>query len=210
MLERLGLWWQRLKTRRKMERVFSRGSDPFHYESSPYEEARLKAMDAAAGPGPFSFVLEAGCAEGLFTERLCARARRVTALDISPTALLRARKRLSGLAADFAEADLRDFSPPPGARYDLVVLGDVLYYLDKPMARAAFNELFPRIASWLSPGGRVLLAHGFAGPAELLHRRSFRERFEKSGLALVSESVLDGGAAAGGVSCLFSLLESRR
>lgn len=204
ILERLGLLWQRWKTRRKMERVFGRKADPFGYESSPYEAARLKAMDEAAGPGPFRAVLEAGCAEGHFTERLAARAARVTAVDLSPKALERARARLSGKAVDFVEADLRDFAP--AGAFDLVVFGDVLYYLDKPGARGAFEEFFPRAAAWLAPGGRLLLAHGFAGPEELAHRRGFRERFEKAGLRLVSETILDGGPSAGGVSCLLSRL----
>lgn len=206
ILERLGLAWQRWKTRRKMERVFGRGEDPFRYESNAYESARLAAMDQAAGPGPFNGVLEAGCAEGLFTERLLARARRVTALDISPTALARARRRLAQGGVDFIETDLRDFRPPLDRRYGLIVLGDILYYLDKPMARAAFEEVFPRVASWLEPGGRLLLAHGFAGESELAHRRGFRERFELAGLSLITESVIDGGPSAPTVNCLLSVM----
>lgn len=210
ILERLGLLWQRWQTRRKMERVFGRKEDPFDYETSLYEVARLKAMDEAAGPGPFASVLEAGCAEGHFTERLAARAASLTAVDLSAKAIARARARLRAKAVDFVEADVRDFKPPSGVQYDLVVLGDVLYYLDKPMARAAFDSLFARIVSWLAPGGRVLLAHGYAGAQELAHRRGFRERFERAGLRLVSERSLDGGASARGVACLISVLEAAR
>lgn len=208
MIEKLGLWWNRFKTRRKMNRVFSRGEDPYRYRSSPYELARLEAMSGALGARSWRSALEVGCAEGAFTERLASRAGELTAIDISGVALARARARIAPGGAQFVEADIRDWSPADGARFDLIVLGDVLYYLDKPMVAEAFKKTFHRIAGWLSAGGRLILAHGFAGPVELAHRRSFRERFEALGLRLVDERIIDGGPSAGGVSCLLSVLEA--
>ena len=88
---------------------------------------------------------------------------------------------------------------------DAIVVAEVLYYLDRPGVTAEFEALFPRIAGWLRPGGRLVMSHAFAGDAELEHRRSFRERFEAAGLRLVSETVPD--ADRGGVRCLLSALE---
>jgi SAM-dependent methyltransferase len=195
--------WQAFKTRRKMNRQFGRREDPFSYGTTPYEAARLAAMDAALGAGPLGPVLEIGCAEGHFTEKLTRRSSRVLAVDISAVALARARKRAPGAA--FVEADLLTWDPGAAAPFDAVTIGDVLYYLDRPGVAAEFAALFPRIASWLKPKGRLLLAHGFAGDKELAHRRSFRERFEAAGLKLVSEAPLE--ADRGGVRCLLSTLE---
>ncbi len=194
--------WQALKTRRKMNRQFGRREDPFSYSTAPYEAARLKALEAALGEKPLELALEAGCAEGHFTERLVGHARQVTALDISTVALARAKKRAP--AAIFVEADLMTWSPV-SAGYDAIVLGDVLYYLDRPGVAAEYDALFAKIASWLKSGGRLLLAHGFAGDKELAHRRSFRERFETAGLTLVSEAPI-AGVERGGVRCLLSVL----
>jgi len=208
----LSLWsglrvrWQAFKTRRKMNRQFGRREDPFSYGLFPYEKARLDAMEAALSGRRWGRVLEAGCAEGHFTQRLVCLTDHVTALDISAVALTRARRRVP--SAEFLEGDLLAWSPPPGTRYDAIVLGDVLYYLDRPGVAAEFGALFPRVASWLAPGGRLLLAHGFGGGTELAHRRSFRERFEAAGLALVREAPVEG-AELGGVRCLLSVLESR-
>lgn len=198
--------WQAFKTRRKMNRQFGRGADPFCYGRFPYEKARLDAMEAALQGRRWGWVLEAGCAEGHFTERLVRMADRVTALDISAVALARARARAP--AAEFLEADLLTWLPPPGVLYDAIVLGDVLYYLDRKGVAAEFGALFPRAVAWLKPGGRLLLAHGFGGGSEFEHRRSFRERFEAAGLALVREAPVEG-AELGGVRCLLSVLESR-
>ncbi|MEQ1920119.1 MAG: class I SAM-dependent methyltransferase [Elusimicrobiota bacterium] len=195
--------WQAYKTRRKMNRQFGKREDPFSYSTTAYEAARLAAMEQALGAGPLGPVLEVGCAEGHFTEKLIGRSSRVLALDISAVALGRARKRAA--PAVFLEADLLTWSPGGEAPFDAVVLGDVLYYLDRPGVAAEFGLLFPRIASWLKPGGRLLLAHGFSSDKELAHRRSFRERFESVGLRLLSEEipVIDRG----GVRCLLSTLE---
>ena len=195
--------WQAYKTRRKMNRQFGKREDPFSYATTPYEAARLEAMDAALGSAPLGRVLEVGCAEGHFTAKLAARSSRVLALDISAVALARARRRAP--AAVFMEADLLSWEPGTEAPFDAVVLGDVLYYLDRPGVAAEFAALFPRIASWLKPGGRLLLAHGFSSDKELAHRRSFRERFEGAGPRLVSETI--PAADRGGVRCLLSTLE---
>ena len=196
--------WQALKTRRKMNRQFGKREDPFSYSTTPYEAARLKTLETALGAGNLESALEAGCAEGHFTERLVRRVRQVTALDISAVAIERAQKRAPG--AVFVEADLMTWEPSSKAAYDAIVLGDVLYYLDRPGVAAEYAALFAKISSWLKSGGRLLLAHGFAGDKELAHRRSFRERFEKTGLKLISEAPI-AGVERGGVRCLLSVLE---
>lgn len=206
MIGRLLLLWHKAKVRRKMNRVFSRGQDPYGYASAPYEGARLKAMEQALGARRYGHAVEIGCAEGFFTQALAERAERVEAVDVSPVALERARRRLEGRAnVSFHEADARDWAAATTA--DLVVLGDVLYYLDKPLVAAEFQAVLARIRGWLAPGGRLILAHGFAGPRELEHRRGFRRRFEELGLRLVSENVV-GEGLAGPVSCLLSVLEA--
>ncbi len=197
------LSWQAFKTRRKMNRQFGKREDPFSYETTPYEAARLAAMDQALGVGFLGPALEVGCAEGHFTEKLARRSSRVLALDISAVALARARKRAP--QAVFIEADLLTWEPGTEGPFDAVILGDVLYYIDRPGVGDEFAALFPRIASWLKPGGRLLLAHGFSSDKELAHRRSFRERFESAGLSLTSETIPE--ADRGGVRCLLSSLE---
>ena len=199
----LKVTWQAYKTRRKMNRQFGKRPDPFGYTTTPYEAARLEAMDKALGAIPLGAALEVGCAEGHFTEKLAKRAARVIALDISAVALERARKRAP---AAFIEADLMTWDPGLFAPFDAIVLGDVLYYLDRPGVAAEFDALFPRVASWLKPGGRLILAHGYAGDKEVVHRRFFRERFEAAGLKLVSEGPVPG-ADRGGVRCLLSVLQ---
>lgn len=210
MLAGLRLLWHRWTTRRKMDRVFSRGRDPYRYAQSEYERARLAGMEEALsrakdGPAPYRNALEIGAAEGAFTLRLAGLAERVTALDISPVALGRAAEAVKGFPrARLVQADVR-FWEPAGELFDAVVCGDVLYYLDKPLVRDEFERAFVRLAAWLEPKGTLLLAHGFVGDAERAIRRGYRERFQALGLELVSETVVDG-RRPGDASCLLSVL----
>lgn len=206
MLQALRLAWHRWTVRRKMNRVFGRGADPYRYAASPYETARLDAMERALFGRRYGQALEVGAAEGHFTRRLAALCDGVTALELSPVALARARAAVSGLAVTFHEGDVRDWDGG-GRAFDAVVLGEVLYYLDKPLVQAEFESSLVRMASWAAPGGRLLLAHGFADAAERARREYYRARFEALGFRLLSETVVsarDGGITP---SCLVSVLE---
>ncbi|MBK8575727.1 MAG: methyltransferase domain-containing protein [Elusimicrobia bacterium] len=206
----LKMAWYRRKTRKKMERVFSRRPDPFHYESSPYERHRLEALLQSAQPGKelFDWGLEVGCAEGSLTHALAGQCRHLVAVDISPTAIQRARARCPATVL-FIESEFFSFLPQrTGAgTFDLVVFGDVLYYLDKPASRDEFLALFPRVKSWLSPKARVILAHGFTSEKEYRHRLGFREKFEEAGLHLDRETILKDPSKPL-VSCLLSVLSN--
>ena len=206
MLKDLRLAWHRWTVRRKMDRVFGRGADPYRYSESPYEQARLDAMEKALAGRRYPRVLEVGAAEGHFTRRLAAVSDAVTALELSPVAAARARAAVSGQPVTLIESDVRVWDAA-GAVFDAVVLGEVLYYLDKPLVQPEFEEALVRMGGWVAPGGRLLLAHGFADAAERARRVHYRERFEAGGFRLVSEGVVSKRDRDITPSCLVSLLE---
>lgn len=206
MLKALRLAWHRWTVRRKMDRVFGRGADPYRYDASPYEVARLEGMARALAGRRYPKALEVGAAEGHFTRRLAAMSDRVMALELSPVALARARAATAGLPVDFEETDVRAWNGR-GGPFDAVVLGEVLYYLDKPLVQGEFEEALGLIAGWVAPGGRLLLAHGFADEAERARRVFYRERFEARGFRLVSETVVSAKDGDITPSSLISLLD---
>ncbi|MFJ9542270.1 class I SAM-dependent methyltransferase [Streptomyces sp. NPDC101225] len=103
--------------------------------------------------------LDVGCGEGADARWLARRGWRVTAVDISATALRRAAVaeapdgRLS-----WARADLTAAPPPPGA-YDLV---SVQYF---PLRRRPDHAVLRGLLEAVAPGGTLLFAtHDLAGP----------------------------------------------
>ena len=103
--------------------------------------------------------LDAGCGRGADALWLAARGWHVTAVDVSATALDRARAAARSAVPALAErvewvhADLSTWTPDEG-RYDLVTS----QYVHVP---GPVEELFSRLASWVAPGGTLLVVgHG--------------------------------------------------
>ena len=72
-------------------------------------------------------MLEIGCATGLITRELAARAETVLAMDPSAAALDAARARLTGDAVTVRQGAVPDDWPE--GHYDTIVLSEVGYYL---------------------------------------------------------------------------------
>ncbi|MFL5382017.1 MAG: class I SAM-dependent methyltransferase [Longimicrobiaceae bacterium] len=104
-------------------------------------------------------ILEAGCGEGWYTERLLDRGARVTAFDASARMLEHARRRISALPAEArarAELHVADLRRPlafaADASFDGIVSALVLHYVrDWSTALAEFRRV-------LAPGGWLLFS----------------------------------------------------
>ena len=149
------------------EDLFNQRSDPWHYQS-PYEQTKY-AQTLALLPRPrFGTALEIACAEGHFTRQLSVRVDRLTATDISPTALRRAAARCEGLSnISFSPLDVLT-DPLPG-RFDLIVCSEVLYFLGN---RANLDAVLRKIAGALEPDGYFVTAHAHL-VADEPHRPGF-------------------------------------
>lgn len=128
--------------------------DPWHFADSPYEAAKYAASLAALPSAHYAHAFEIGCSIGVFTRALAGRCDRILAVDAAEAALVQARLRL----ADMPRVRLARMEVPrdwPDACFDLIVLSEVLYYLD----RASLRALAARLARALLPGGDVLMVH---------------------------------------------------
>ncbi len=138
---------------------FSR--DPWNYDAAPYELQRyedLLRLLRADRDWSDSLMLEVGCSQGAFTERLLTlRPQRLLATDISPTAVSRAARRLGEQSAlSLLCLDMFRASPLSPESFDLIVAADVMGYVDAlPALVAARDQLLAR----LRPGGRLLLGN---------------------------------------------------
>jgi SAM-dependent methyltransferase len=98
-------------------------------------------------------VLELGCGAGLPVTRALAERAQVTAVDISPEQVRRAKENAPGaevLCADMMALDFAD------GKFDAVAA----FYAITHLAREEHAELFRRIARWLKPGGTFLATLG--------------------------------------------------
>ena len=132
-----------------------RTPDPMAY-GSDYEQLKYKRTLELLPPGPIGRAVEAGCSEGIFSALLAPCVGHLTAVDISQTALQRARER--GRAFDNVEYRQLDFFDDElPQELDLLVCSEVLYYLAD---RTALASVSIKLAAALAPGGHLLVAHG--------------------------------------------------
>lgn len=150
-------------------------ADPWHMNSDT-ERFRFGAtnrlIEAHLGTR-FASALEIGCGEGHQTEFLARLADRVTGIDVSPTAVERARRRLP--SCDFASGDLYT-QPWVGelGRFELVTACEVIYYMsDIPKFLRTIDHLGKAcLVTYFAPAARKCEAHVMAMPGA--QKDSFR------------------------------------
>ncbi len=123
--------------------------DPFHSQAldDPYYQKLLELL-----PRDIESLLDLGCAEGGFTAAMAQEsgARRVVGVDISPTAVARARQSYPHL--EFLQRDLLHLRLDE--RFDCIVASQNLYYFN-PAERWI---ILANLEAMLAEGGRVVLA----------------------------------------------------
>ena len=136
------------------EGLYAADPDPWRFATSAYEAEKYAATLAALPSARYRDALEIGCSIGVLTERLAPRATSLLGLDAAEGALLQARERCRDLShVSFARA-LVPFDWPDGA-YDLVLLSEVVYYLD----RDDVGRLADRIREATPDGADIVLVH---------------------------------------------------
>jgi SAM-dependent methyltransferase len=108
-----------------------------------------KVQDALERFGPTGEVLELACGTGLWTERLVARADRMTAVDNSPEMLELARARVGDGRVRYVQADL--FAWEPDMDYDTCFFGFWLSHVPEQH----FEAFWEKLGRALGPDGRV-------------------------------------------------------
>jgi trans-aconitate methyltransferase len=115
-------------TAKDIEARYRADPDPWGYLASEYERCKYAATLEACGSGPFSCALELGGSIGVFSAMLAPRCERLVTVDVSPTAVGHARRRLAG------HLNVKTIVGPipaavPRQPFDLVVASEIIYYL---------------------------------------------------------------------------------
>ncbi len=112
-----------------------------------------KAVEQAAGSGPFNRVVDLGTGSGRMLTLLGKKAKMSVGLDLSQNMLNIARANVTKAGLDKVELRHGDiFSTRlPAESADLVIVHQVLHYLNDPVA--AVSEA----ARLVAPGGRLLI-----------------------------------------------------
>jgi SAM-dependent methyltransferase len=180
-----------------MESLWERG-DPWAIESSAYEHARCAHLVGMLAGQRYGRLLEIGCGAGYLTRLLAPHADQIVALDISQTAIDRARA-LGSMEADveFRVANIMDYKPPDEGPWDLIVFSETICFLGwlYPVFDVAY--LATQLFEATRPGGRLMLADSMTeGDADWLLRpwiiRTYHDLFVNVGYTIETEDVFRG------------------
>ncbi|WP_193613748.1 PIG-L family deacetylase [Nocardioides lijunqiniae] len=130
------------------------GADPWGADSRWYERRKRALLLAALPRDRFERGLEVGASRGALARDLAARCDSLLALEQGVQAASSAREQL----ADLSRVEVRRASVPdewPDARFDLVVLSEVGYFLSP----SALDGLVDRLSGSLTDDGVVVLCH---------------------------------------------------
>jgi SAM-dependent methyltransferase len=135
------------------ERLARESEDPWDYATSAYEQRKYRrTLDYL--PERTGRTLELGCSIGVFTAMLAPRCDSLLAVDFSPTAVERARRRV----ADAHQVQvLRRRLPEemPEGPFDTIVCAELLYYWSAPLVSLGVR----RMEAALAPGGTLVAVH---------------------------------------------------
>ena len=139
---------------REFDALFETSDDPWHFRERWYE-ARKRALTVACLPHPrYASAYEPGCANGELSAALAPRCDRLLVTDGAAAAVALASQRL----AEHPHAEAAQAWTPadwPDQRFDLIVVSELVYYLDG----MALDRLIERLGGSLQPQGVLVACH---------------------------------------------------
>jgi SAM-dependent methyltransferase len=193
MTERLVIDQQ---VREFMDGLWKRG-DPWDFESSEYERDRCTHFLQLLEGGHYARALEIGCGAGYFTRRLAPLTDQILALDISQTAIDRARTLGAAPATvDFRVGNIMEYKPEADGPWDLIVFTDTICYLGWLYPFFDVAWLAVQLFNAMRDGGRLLLANSLDENNDWLLRpwltRTYRDLFVNVGFTIEREELHKG------------------
>ena len=168
--------------RSAFEEAYGGDGDPWASGDPRYAYQRWKyqSVIAALPAGRrFAGALDLGCGVGVLSLALTGVAADVLGLDIAQSAIDQARARTGATPGlRFSQGDLTALDPALDGSFDLVVVADTLYYLDR-VDDPSLKATATRIGGLLAPGGLCLLVNHyfFAGDKDSRLTRRIHDAF---------------------------------
>ncbi|GAB2916876.1 SAM-dependent methyltransferase [Paraburkholderia jirisanensis] len=130
------------------------GDDPWGYRHRWYERRKQQLTLAVLPRERYRHGFEPACANGELAALLAARCDTLLASDLSGKAVRAARRRCAGLPNVSVEQRVMPHQWPL-ASFDLIVIGELAYYLDA----GETDALARRVCASLAADGTLLACH---------------------------------------------------
>ena len=142
-----------------LQSLYADNTDPWDFEHSAYEQSKFKATCKALSRDRYEATFELGCGNGQLARHLSEVSDHYTGMDAVDTALAAARKVVP--AGTFLTGYYP--CPLPDGAFDLIVLSEILYFLDHKgisLLAADIGARWPNAevvcVTWLGQSGNEL------------------------------------------------------
>ncbi|MDM0047163.1 SAM-dependent methyltransferase [Variovorax dokdonensis] len=132
--------------------MYGRDEDPYGLRTRWYEERKRQVLLAALPQQRYHHAYEPGCGAAELTVRLAERCDALLASDFDPGACEVAHRRTAHLSHVRIETHQLPSQWPQTARFDLVVLSEIGYFL----SRDALSQVAIRARDSLTDGGTLV------------------------------------------------------
>ena len=157
------------------EEIWKRG-DTWELETSEFEQDKYDREISILNGRRYERALEIGCGIGSFTRRLASVCGQVLALDVSPTAISRAREAARNLTGiEFREQNIMEFDLQREGPWNLVVMSETIYYLGWLYSFFDVAWLASQLCAATVHGGQLLMANTYGGLDDLCLSGCFRK-----------------------------------
>lgn len=136
------------------DQLYQHTNDPWHYETRWYEQRKRDICLALLPKAMYPTTLEVGCGNGVFSQLLASRSKALLCIDGHAKAVALASERLQRYQHVTVQQGLIP-QALPNARYDLIVMSEILYYLSADDLQAVITWL----KQSLNPAGTLLCCH---------------------------------------------------
>jgi SAM-dependent methyltransferase len=142
-----------------LQGLYAETADPWGFEHSAYEQGKFAATRAALSQSGYHSAFELGCGNGQLARHLVDICERYTGMDAVATALRAARQTVP--QGRFVQGFYP--GPLPEGNFDLLILSEVLYFLDHGGLEQLAEDIVARwpkaeiiCVTWLGPTGNPL------------------------------------------------------
>lgn len=141
---------ERARAKRLRQRLlFGTVADLYDSSRPSYSDVVVDHLVERAELGDTSRVLEVGCGTGQLTRRLAARGVLLTAIDIAPSMVTAAPKRVGAGSVTFHATSFEELETDAGS-FDLIVSADAFHWVDPELRFAKTTGLLRPGSGWLA------------------------------------------------------------
>jgi 2-polyprenyl-3-methyl-5-hydroxy-6-metoxy-1,4-benzoquinol methylase len=184
------------KARKFFDGIWQSG-DYWNLETSDFERAKYEHEIAMLDGYCYKRALDIGCGAGQFTRMLAPFVKSITAVDVAPLAIARARARGQGhREIEFRVENIMDHDFRTEPAWDLIVMNETIYYLGWLYSFFDIAWMANELYGATEPGGTFLMANTRGDISDYLLRpwiiHTYRDLFVNVGYIVKAEDVFQG------------------